>query len=176
MSPLQDLDQTYIAFWPQDGSSSYGPFQVKLISEKLEAGFTERRLTLRKHNQSTEREIKMLQLDSWPMRDPVPQSPHSIITVLHEVERWQHQRGNKTILVTCWDGASRCGLFCAASIILQQIRLEGLVDVFQAVKTIRSSRPQAIGTSDQYSFCYQVAQAYLNTRTSNNYENIEQPH
>ncbi|XP_043541499.1 receptor-type tyrosine-protein phosphatase T-like [Chiloscyllium plagiosum] len=102
MSQLVDLDNTYVAFWPQDGSSYYGPFQVTLVSEKLQAEFTERRLTLSKHKQNVKYEIKVLQLDNWPMGDPVPQSPNSIIRIIQELDSWQQQNGNKPILVTCW--------------------------------------------------------------------------
>ncbi|XP_072371681.1 receptor-type tyrosine-protein phosphatase kappa-like [Scyliorhinus torazame] len=176
MNRLQDLDQTYTAFWPQDSSSHYGPFQVKLNSEKAAEGFTTRHLTLQKHKQKVEREIKMLQLDSWKMGDPIPQSPNSIIDIMEQLEPWQSDRGNKPILVTCWDGANRCGVFCASSFTCQQMQQEGLVDVFQAVKTIRSSRPQVISTTDQYAFCYRVALAYRDLRTSKKRENIEEAH
>ncbi|XP_060690096.1 receptor-type tyrosine-protein phosphatase alpha-like [Hemiscyllium ocellatum] len=163
MSRLADLDNTYVAFWPHDGSSSYGPFQVTLVSEKPQAEFTELRLTLSKHKQSVKYEIKVLQLDNWPMGNPVPQSPNSIIRIIQELDSWQQQNGNKPILVTCCDGASRCGLFCVSSLICQQIRHEATVDVFQAVKTIRSSRPQVINNTDQYTFCYQLAMAFHHT-------------
>ncbi|XP_072448404.1 receptor-type tyrosine-protein phosphatase mu-like, partial [Chiloscyllium punctatum] len=175
MSQLADLDNTYVAFWPQDGSSDYGPFQVTLVSEKLQAEFTERRLTLSKHKQNVKYEIKVLQLDNWPMGDPVPQSPNSIIRIIQELDSWQQQNGNKPILVTCCDGASRCGLFCASSFICQQMLHETVVDVFQAVKTIRSSRPQVINNTDQYTFCYQLAMAYHQTGLPINMRTLGKP-
>ncbi|XP_020391476.2 receptor-type tyrosine-protein phosphatase mu-like, partial [Rhincodon typus] len=127
-------------------------------------------------------EIKVLQLDNWPMGEPVPQSPNSIIRIMQELDSWQQQNGNKPILVTCWDGANRCGLFCAASFVCQQIVQEALVDVFQAVKTIRSSRPQVIDNMDQYTFCYQLAMAYCDTglprnvKTTNKHTRMKNEH
>ncbi|XP_067832983.1 receptor-type tyrosine-protein phosphatase kappa-like [Heptranchias perlo] len=175
MNQPKDLDQTYMAFWPQCGSASYGPFQVKLVSEKLEPGFSVRHLRLKNLNQKTQRDIKMLQLDNWPMGTPVPQSPDTIIRILQEVETWQ-KNIDKPVLVSCWDGASRSGLFCAASIVCEQIRREGLVDVFQAAKTTRSSRPQVIATAAQYTFCYELAETYLHMQTPNYRETNERPH
>uniref|UniRef100_UPI00398E632E receptor-type tyrosine-protein phosphatase alpha-like n=1 Tax=Pristiophorus japonicus TaxID=55135 RepID=UPI00398E632E len=101
LSRPQDLDQTYAAFWPPNGSSSYGPFQVTLVSQNPAAGFTERHLALRKLNQSAQREIRVLQLDSWPMEDPVPQFPHDIISILQEVTAWQEKKGDRPVLVAC---------------------------------------------------------------------------
>nr|XP_014347535.1 PREDICTED: receptor-type tyrosine-protein phosphatase alpha-like [Latimeria chalumnae] len=94
------------------------------------------------------------------MQRPTPESPSFITNLLMEVERvFQENR----ILIACWDGASRCGLFCAASVVCEQIREEGLVDVFQAVKTIRRSRPQLLRDPEQYKFCYEIVKAYLDS-------------
>ncbi|XP_051875694.1 receptor-type tyrosine-protein phosphatase alpha-like isoform X2 [Pristis pectinata] len=163
LSRLTDLDQTYVAFWPEEGVASYGPFLVEMQSYTILTDITERHLVLRKHGQKLEREVKVLQLDSWPMGEPVPQSPQPIISIDQRVQMWQKQGEQSPVLVTCWDGASRCGLYCTASNVCQHIRQYQLVDIFHAVKTTRSSRPQAIGTLDQYSFCYWLAQVYLET-------------
>uniref|UniRef100_H3AN01 protein-tyrosine-phosphatase n=1 Tax=Latimeria chalumnae TaxID=7897 RepID=H3AN01_LATCH len=151
--------QSYPVFWPESGESQYGPFHVKLNSETGAAGFTVRTLTLTntKNKSRPGLQIKLLQLDSWPMQEPVPESPRVILSMLEEVESRQQAEEDSHTLVTCWDGASRCGLFCAASVVCEQIREEGLVDVFQAVKTIRRSRPQLLRDPQQYRFCYEVA-------------------
>uniref|UniRef100_H3AN00 protein-tyrosine-phosphatase n=1 Tax=Latimeria chalumnae TaxID=7897 RepID=H3AN00_LATCH len=165
LSPIQILFlQSYPVFWPESGESQYGPFHVKLNSETGAAGFTVRTLTLTNTKNGKSRpglQIKLLQLDSWPMQEPVPESPRVILSMLEEVESRQQAEEDSHTLVTCWDGASRCGLFCAASVVCEQIREEGLVDVFQAVKTIRRSRPQLLRDPQQYRFCYEVAKTQL---------------
>ena len=40
----------------------------------------------------------------------------------------------------------RSGVYCAVSNVLEQCKLERVVDVFQAVKTIRTQKPGAITT------------------------------
>lgn len=42
------------------------------------------------------------------------------------------------------DGASRSGIFCAASFLCEQIQSEGLVDVSQAVRMLKRRRRQLI--------------------------------
>lgn len=42
------------------------------------------------------------------------------------------------------DGASRCGLFCAAGFLCEQIRSEALVDVSQAVRMLKRQRRQLV--------------------------------
>ncbi|MGH0188452.1 UNVERIFIED_CONTAM: hypothetical protein FKN15_030619, partial [Acipenser sinensis] len=90
------------------------------------------------------RHIKMLQLDDWPVTDPLPMSRDTVIHMLRDTEDWQKRNNGRATLVMCQDGASRSGLFCAASQIREQIRMEGKVDVLQAVKTLRNSRPELI--------------------------------
>ena len=42
------------------------------------------------------------------------------------------------------DGATRCGLLCAASYLLEHMKVEQEVDVFHTVQHIRSSRLQLV--------------------------------
>ncbi|EMP41989.1 Receptor-type tyrosine-protein phosphatase T, partial [Chelonia mydas] len=61
------------------------------------------------------------------------------------------------------DGASRCGLFCAATFLCEQIRSEGLLDVSQAVRMLKRRRRQMIKDVEQYTFCYELALSYLDS-------------
>ena len=42
------------------------------------------------------------------------------------------------------DGVGRTGVFCALSIVLERMRSEGVVDLFQTVKLLRTQRPNMI--------------------------------
>ncbi|NXX52023.1 PTPRA phosphatase, partial [Tricholaema leucomelas] len=64
--------------------------------------------------------------------------------LLGKVETHHRQSRDGHILVTCWDGASRSGIFCAASFLCEQIQSEGLVDVSQAVRMVKRRRRQMI--------------------------------
>ena len=50
-------------------------------------------------------------------------------------------------ILTCSDGVGRSGTFCAIYSILERVKLEQVVDVFQAVKALRVRRPGALKTS-----------------------------
>ncbi|KAI0234920.1 hypothetical protein LSAT2_014695 [Lamellibrachia satsuma] len=72
-----------------------------------------------------------------------------------------HARTHVSIVVTDRDGAGRCGVVCAASYILEHLKIEQEVDVFHAVQHIRTTRPQLITDLAQYRFLYQVALAFM---------------
>lgn len=46
---------------------------------------------------------------------------------------------------------------------MDQIECEGVVDVFQAVRSLREQRPHMIQTQDQFYFCYISTLQYLDS-------------
>ncbi|KAF4522863.1 hypothetical protein B566_EDAN008183 [Ephemera danica] len=53
------------------------------------------------------------------------------------------------------------GVFIALSIVLERMQYEGVVDVFQTVRVLRTQRPAMVQTEEQYQFCYRAALEYL---------------
>lgn len=49
-----------------------------------------------------------------------------------------------TLVFYLSDGVGRTGVFCALSIVLERMRSEGVVDLFQTVKLLRTQRPNMI--------------------------------
>ena len=43
-------------------------------------------------------------------------------------------------------GVGRTGVFCALSVLIERLKSEGVVDVFQTVKQLRSQRPAMVQT------------------------------
>ncbi|XP_030114100.4 receptor-type tyrosine-protein phosphatase mu [Taeniopygia guttata] len=165
LNQLQELDKTYAQFWPIQGEDDYGRFHVQLISEEPGSGFTTWTLVLsnRQQPKKSAMEIQLHQLTDWPMQQHLPPHPGTIISLLGKVETHHRQSQGGHILVTCWDGASRSGIFCAASFLCEQIQSEGMVDVSQAVRMLKRRRRQFIKNVEQYGLCYELALSYLNS-------------
>ncbi|XP_068781728.1 receptor-type tyrosine-protein phosphatase mu isoform X3 [Struthio camelus] len=165
LNQLQELDQTYVEFWPTQGETIYGCFHVQLISEEPGAGFTVWTLALTNKQQPKKSALKVqfCQLEDWPMQQCLPPCPATIISLLGKVETHQHQSQGSHVLVTCWDGASRSGIFCASSFLCEQIQSEGQVDVSQAVRMLKRRRRQLVKDVEQYRLCYELALSYLNS-------------
>lgn len=53
---------------------------------------------------------------------------------------------NVSVLLCCSAGAGRTGTFIALSNILERVKAEGLLDVFQTVKSLRMQRPHMVQT------------------------------
>ncbi|XP_022810284.1 receptor-type tyrosine-protein phosphatase alpha-like isoform X2 [Stylophora pistillata] len=75
------------------------------------------------------------------------------------VQHSQQQSGNGVIVFQCSDGIGRSG--CAATImsVIERVKIEQTVDVFQTVKLVRAKRAGAVNTLEQYMFCYKTVVA-----------------
>ncbi|XP_041436655.1 receptor-type tyrosine-protein phosphatase kappa isoform X3 [Xenopus laevis] len=162
MHPAQDIRRLCPHFWPVSGESTYSNFQVKKISSLRDSGFSGATLHLQ-HKKEPILEVQLWHLDSWPKDKPVPQNPGAIISLIGKVERLQQQDKESHVLVICSDGATRSGIFCAGSLICDQIRSDGFLDVSQSVRSLKKRRRQLIPNVDQYSFCYSLAKTYLDS-------------
>lgn len=62
-------------------------------------------------------------------------------------------------------GAGRTGTFCALSTVLERVKAEGILDVFQTVKSLRLQRPHMVQTlvSGSYSLSWDLIRNILRT-------------
>ena len=67
--------------------------------------------------------------------------------LIREVTKMYSQLGSlRPIVVHCSSGVGRTGVFIALNIILERMKLEGVVDIFQTVKMLRIQRPAMVQT------------------------------
>ncbi|PFX12449.1 Receptor-type tyrosine-protein phosphatase F [Stylophora pistillata] len=61
------------------------------------------------------------------------------------------------------DGIGRSGCVATIMSVIERVKIEQTVDVFQTVKLVRAKRPGAVNTLEQYMFCYKTVVAYLDS-------------
>ncbi|XP_077981240.1 receptor-type tyrosine-protein phosphatase epsilon-like isoform X2 [Glandiceps talaboti] len=124
-----------------------------------------------RHQTAVKRTITHLQLTTWPANKEIPYSPSVMSEMLTLVEKAQQQTGDNRITVHCRNGLGRSGVFCAFFAVYEQVKMEQIVNVFQAVKTIRENKPQMVETVAQYQYIYDAILAYLDSFAT--YANFE---
>ncbi|XP_040191629.1 receptor-type tyrosine-protein phosphatase U-like [Rana temporaria] len=131
MQRAQDLQENGCRFFPDKGETGYGIYKVRMTARASRNGFHRLNAQLRKTNETynNSMEVKLWCLDSWPLGKPLPENPAAVISLIGEVEKHQMTAPESHILVTCCNGASRSGLFCAGIILCEQIRSDGCLDV-----------------------------------------------
>ncbi|KAF6768182.1 hypothetical protein AHF37_07657, partial [Paragonimus kellicotti] len=90
---------------------------------------------------------------------PICEGMLEIVIQVHKTK--EHFGMEGPITVHCNLGAGRTGVFLAIALILERMRYEGVVDMFQTVKLLRWQRPGLIRTATEYAFCYVTALEYL---------------
>ncbi|XP_054161480.1 receptor-type tyrosine-protein phosphatase mu-like [Oppia nitens] len=105
--------------------------------------------------------VKQFHLKGWPVMANRPPTPQTIIDLMEMTDQWNLQFNSNSIVVQCFDGNQASGIFCAMSFECDRIKEEQEIDVFLAVQTVRTTRPQFITDLDQYKFLHQIAISYL---------------
>lgn len=62
-------------------------------------------------------------------------------------------------------GVGRTGTFLALDIMMQRIKQERRINVFELVRQLRSQRMRMVQTVDQYVFLYELAVELIETRS-----------
>lgn len=77
----------------------------------------------------------------------VPKSGEGFIDFIGQVHKTKEQFGQDgPITVHCSAGVGRTGVFITLSIVLERMQYEGVLDVFQTVRILRSQRPAMVQT------------------------------
>ncbi|XP_041986321.1 tyrosine-protein phosphatase Lar isoform X5 [Aricia agestis] len=148
-------------YWPSDRSVRYQCFVVDPIAEYNMPQYILREFKLTDARDGASRTVRQFQFIDWPEQG-VPKSGEGFIDFLGQVHKTKEQFGQDgPITVHCSAGVGRTGVFITLSTVLERMQYEGVVDVFQTVRTLRTQRPAMVQTEDQYEFCYRAALEYL---------------
>jgi len=92
------------------------------------------------------RTVRQFQFIDWPEQG-VPKSGDGFIDFIGQVHKTKEQFGQDgPITVHCSAGVGRTGVFITLSIVLERMQYEGVLDVFQTVRILRSQRPAMVQT------------------------------
>ncbi|EDO30630.1 predicted protein [Nematostella vectensis] len=162
LNNLQEDTLTYPQYWPSEGSETYDHLNVRLMSREKQGKLISRKLAIGQKGVEGEHEVVHIQHIEWPDKC-APVNHQSVLDLVSWVQLSQQQCGDKAIAVQCSNGVGRSGTFCAIYSLLERIKAEQVVDVFQTVKVLRLGRPGAVETLTQYIYCYQMVQRYLDS-------------
>uniref|UniRef100_A0A668VFM3 protein-tyrosine-phosphatase n=1 Tax=Oreochromis aureus TaxID=47969 RepID=A0A668VFM3_OREAU len=148
-------------YWPAERSARYQYFVVDPMAEYNMPQYILREFKVTDARDGQSRTVRQFQFTDWPEQG-VPKSGEGFIDFIGQVHKTKEQFGQDgPICVHCSAGVGRTGVFITLSIVLERMRYEGAVDIFQTVKMLRTQRPAMVQTEDEYQFCYQAALEYL---------------
>ncbi|KAG7163473.1 Tyrosine-protein phosphatase Lar-like 2 [Homarus americanus] len=150
-------------YWPNERSQRYQFYVVDPIAEYNMPQYILREFKITDARDGQSRTIRQFQFIEWPEQG-VPKSGEGFIDFIGQVHKTKEQFGQDgPITVHCSAGVGRTGVFITLSQVLERMQYEGVVDMFQTVRNLRTQRPAMVQTEEEYRFCYFAALEYLDS-------------
>ncbi|XP_077053993.1 receptor-type tyrosine-protein phosphatase T isoform X5 [Siphateles boraxobius] len=140
-----------VRYWP-DETEVYGDIKVTLIETEPLAEYVIRTFTVQKKGHHEIREIRQFHFTSWPDHG-VPCYATGLLGFIRQV-KFLNPPDAGPIIVHCSAGAGRTGCFIAVDIMLDMAESEGVVDIFNCIRELRSQRVNMVQTEEQYVFVH----------------------
>ncbi|KAJ1355235.1 C6 finger domain-containing protein, variant [Parelaphostrongylus tenuis] len=155
-------------YWPSGlhGTSVYErpPYHVavQLTGEDHFPYFITRKLSYRMKEDSAAQNVMQFAFTAWPSSCAVPVSSEPLLSLVGRVlERQSGLPDSGPIVLHCRNGSSETGVYCCISLLLERLKAEQRVDVFQTVKGLQNQRPLMFTKLEHYAFCYQAVIDYI---------------
>ncbi|KAL4236769.1 hypothetical protein ACF0H5_005154 [Mactra antiquata] len=167
LNEVDITDETCEQYWTLEScGEKYGPFIVETTAEiKSDPSITMRDFSITNTDMphAVPKLVRQFHFHRWSDESPVPSSKLALFELLDMVDTCQRHSGNRPVVVHCMDGAIRSGLYVAISILIERIKLEKEIDVFQTVKQLRLCRSHLVDNLEQYRYCHEIILDYMNT-------------
>uniref|UniRef100_A0A8C7N8I2 Receptor-type tyrosine-protein phosphatase kappa n=2 Tax=Oncorhynchus kisutch TaxID=8019 RepID=A0A8C7N8I2_ONCKI len=138
-------------YWPDD-TEIYRDIKVTLIETQLLSEYVIRTFAVEKRGAHEIREIRQFHFTGWPDHG-VPYHATGLLGFVRRVKA-------KTLTIAgpmvihCSAGAGRTGCFIVIDIMLDMAEREGVVDIYNCVRELRSRRVNMVQTEEQYVFIH----------------------
>uniref|UniRef100_A0A8C9RD60 protein-tyrosine-phosphatase n=1 Tax=Scleropages formosus TaxID=113540 RepID=A0A8C9RD60_SCLFO len=138
-------------YWPDD-TEIYRDMKVTLIETQLLSEYVIRTFAVEKRGAHEIREIRQFHFTGWPDHG-VPYHATGLLGFVRQVKS-KCPANAGPIVVHCSAGAGRTGCFIVIDIMLDMAEREGVVDIYNCVRELRSRRVNMVQTEEQYVFIH----------------------
>ncbi|XP_030630529.1 receptor-type tyrosine-protein phosphatase mu [Chanos chanos] len=138
-------------YWPDD-TEIYRDIKVTLIETQLLSEYVIRTFAVEKRGAHEIREIRQFHFTGWPDHG-VPYHATGLLGFIRRVKA-KNPANAGPIVVHCSAGAGRTGCFIVIDIMLDMAEREGVVDIYNCVRELRSRRVNMVQTEEQYVFIH----------------------
>ncbi|KAG5265094.1 hypothetical protein AALO_G00261350 [Alosa alosa] len=140
-------------YWPDD-SELYGDIKITLLKTETLAEYTVRTFAMERRGYPAKHEVCQFHFTSWPEHG-VPYHATGLLAFLRRVKASTPPDAGP-VVVHCSMGAGRTGCYIVLDVMLDMAECEGVVDIYNCVKTLCSRRINMIQTEEQYVFIHEA--------------------
>uniref|UniRef100_A0A4W5QPN7 protein-tyrosine-phosphatase n=1 Tax=Hucho hucho TaxID=62062 RepID=A0A4W5QPN7_9TELE len=138
-------------YWPDD-SEMYGDIKITLLKTETLSEYTVHTFALERMGYSAKHEVRQFHFTSWPEHG-VPYHATGLLAFIRRVKASTPPDAGP-VVVHCSVGAGRTGCYIVLDVMLDMAESEGVVDIYNCVKTLCSRRINMIQTEEQYIFIH----------------------
>uniref|UniRef100_A0A672T6A9 protein-tyrosine-phosphatase n=1 Tax=Sinocyclocheilus grahami TaxID=75366 RepID=A0A672T6A9_SINGR len=138
-------------YWPDD-TEIYRDMKVTLIETQLLSEYVIRTFAVEKRGAHEIREIRQFHFTGWPDHG-VPYHATGLLGFVRRVKAKSPANAGPMV-IHCSAGAGRTGCFIVIDIMLDMAEREGVVDIYNCVRELRSRRVNMVQTEEQYVFIH----------------------
>uniref|UniRef100_A0A674ELJ1 Receptor-type tyrosine-protein phosphatase U n=1 Tax=Salmo trutta TaxID=8032 RepID=A0A674ELJ1_SALTR len=138
-------------YWPDD-SEMYGDIKITLLKTETLSEYTVRTFAMERRGYSAKHEVRQFHFTSWPEHG-VPYHATGLLAFIRRVKASTPPDAGP-VVVHCSVGAGRTGCYIVLDVMLDMAECEGVVDIYNCVKTLCSRRINMIQTEEQYIFIH----------------------
>uniref|UniRef100_A0A8C9VJI2 protein-tyrosine-phosphatase n=1 Tax=Scleropages formosus TaxID=113540 RepID=A0A8C9VJI2_SCLFO len=138
-------------YWPDD-TEIYRDMKVTLIETQLLSEYVIRTFAVEKRGAHEIREIRQFHFTGWPDHG-VPYHATGLLGFVRRVKA-KTPASAGPMVIHCSAGAGRTGCFIVIDIMLDMAEREGVVDIYNCVRELRSRRVNMVQTEEQYVFIH----------------------
>lgn len=149
---MEDTIMKSVKYWPTDNEMmQYGEIVVSHVNTVNYANFAVRQFSIQRGNEAIQ-DVTQYQYKSWPDHG-VPDDPIPLLEFRRKVEKGTFSEAGP-LLLHCGTGVSRVAVYIAIDALLEQAKVENVVNVFKFCASMRKSRINMVRTLKQYKFIY----------------------
>ncbi|KAJ8011079.1 hypothetical protein DPEC_G00054460 [Dallia pectoralis] len=138
-------------YWPDD-TEIYRDIKVTLMETQLLSEYVIRTFAVEKRGAHEIREIRQFHFTGWPDHG-VPYHATGLLGFIRRVKAKTLANAGPMV-IHCSAGAGRTGCFIVIDIMLDMAEREGVVDIYNCVRELRSRRVNMVQTEEQYVFIH----------------------
>ncbi|XP_034815590.3 receptor-type tyrosine-protein phosphatase U isoform X1 [Pan paniscus] len=138
-------------YWPED-SDTYGDIKITLVKTETLAEYVVRTFALERRGYSARHEVRQFHFTAWPEHG-VPYHATGLLAFIRRVKASTPPDAGP-IVIHCSAGTGRTGCYIVLDVMLDMAECEGVVDIYNCVKTLCSRRVNMIQTEEQYIFIH----------------------
>uniref|UniRef100_A0A8C0LP56 protein-tyrosine-phosphatase n=1 Tax=Canis lupus dingo TaxID=286419 RepID=A0A8C0LP56_CANLU len=138
-------------YWPED-SEMYGDIQITLVKTETLAEYVVRTFALERRGYSARHEVRQFHFTAWPEHG-VPYHATGLLAFIRRVKASTPPDAGP-VVIHCSAGTGRTGCYIVLDVMLDMAECEGVVDIYNCVKTLCSRRVNMIQTEEQYIFIH----------------------